>query len=212
MSKQPWTPDERSRHWDSSYAERGAHGVSWHQPRPSVALELIGAFGISRDAAVIDVGGGASLLVDGLIEQGFLDVTVLDVSEVALAETQRRLGDSASVELLHEDVLVWQPLRRYAVWHDRAVFHFLVASDERDAYLKTMRSALAVGSHVVLATFAPHGPETCSGLPVARYSASDLADLLGPPFELLDARREEHRTPQGAVQPFTWVAGRMSPA
>lgn len=204
--------DERSRHWDDAYAERGAGAVSWYQAEPRLSLELIDALGVGRDAAVLDVGGGASLLVDELVERGFIDLAVLDLSKVALTKAQRRLGGSARVKWLHEDVLNWHPERRYDLWHDRAVFHFLVSELERDAYLQTLRSTLTRDGSVVLGTFAVDGPEICSGLPVDRYSAADLVQLLGPTFQMLEARREEHTTPGGTIQPFTWVAGRMTPA
>ena len=212
MSKPRRTSEEQARHWDAAYAGRGVRGVSWYQGSPTVSLELIAALGIGRDAAVIDVGGGASVLVDRLVEKGFTEVFVLDVSPAALAESRRRLGDPAPVGWLCEDLLVWRPGRRFDLWHDRAVFHFLVASADRDAYVRTLRSAIRPDGFVVLATFAPDGPEFCSGLPVARYSAEDLADLLGAGFELLETRREEHVTPEGATQPFTWVAGSMRPS
>jgi len=178
-----------------------------------VSLELIEALGISRDAVVIDVGGGTSVLAEHLVERGFVDVSVLDVSAAALAEARRRLvGDAAPVSWLHEDLLVWRPERQFDLWHDRAVFHFLVASDDRDKYLQTLRSAIRDEGFVVLATFAPDGPGFCSGLPVARYSVAELVHLLGAGFELLETRREEHITPRGMMQPFTWVAGRTRPA
>jgi hypothetical protein len=212
MRKPQWTTDERASHWDAAYAGRGTRSVSWYQGLPSASLDLIEALAIGRVAAVVDVGGGASLLADHLVERGFVDVSVLDVSAAALAEACRRLGDGAPVSWLHEDVLVWRPERRFVLWHDRAVFHFLVSSGDRDRYLQTLRSALGVEGFVVLGTFAPDGPVTCSGLPVARYSGADLADLLGDGFDLVEARREEHVTPKGMIQPYTWVAGRMRPA
>ena len=202
--------EERARHWDDAYTGRGVHGVSWYQDAPRVSLELIEALGIAPVDAVIDVGGGASQLADHLLDRGFADVSVLDVSAAALAEAQRRFGGSAaSVRWLEEDVLLWRPERRYALWHDRALFHFLVTSEERDTYLQTLRSAIQVDGCVVLATFAPEAPEFCSGLPVVRYSVEELAAVLGSRFELLDARREEHITPRGVTQQFTWVAGRI---
>jgi hypothetical protein len=173
-------------------------------------LELIETLAIEREAALIDVGGGASSLVDHLIERGFSDLAVLDVSPAALAEGRRRLGAEAPVVWLCEDLLVWQPERRFDVWHDRAVFQFLVSPDERDTYLRTLRSAVGGNGFVVLGTFAADGPTSCSGLPVARYSAADLTELLGPRFELLATRREEHTTPRGMIQPFAWVAGRIA--
>jgi ubiquinone/menaquinone biosynthesis C-methylase UbiE len=212
MEKSRGTTEERARFWDSAYASRGVQSVSWYQDTPIVSLELIEALGIGRDAAVVDIGGGASVLVDRLVEQGFVDVSVLDVSADALAEARRRLGDAAPVSWLHEDLRVWRPERRFDLWHDRAVFHFLVTCDDRDRYLQTLRSAIKTNGAVVLATFAADGPEFCSGLPVARYSSADLAHLLGNRFELLETRQEEHTTPAGVMQPFTWVAGRIGPA
>ena len=157
---------------------------------------------------VIDVGGGESLLVDCLLAQGFADLTVLDISRVALAEARRRV-ESAQVRWVEADVRTWQPDRRYGLWHDRAVFHFLVDPADRAAYLRNMATATAPGSALIVATFAPHGPETCSGLPVARYSSDALARALGADFEVVEILEEQHPTPSGGIQPFTWVAGRL---
>lgn len=165
--------------------------------------------GTDTDAAVIDVGGGASVLVDELLGAGFGDVTVLDVSESALGTARRRLGAAAhAVRWLATDLLAWSPSRRYSLWHDRAVFHFLVAEDQRVRYLEVLSEALAPGGHVVIATFAADGPLTCSGLPVRRYSPVELATELGAGFETVTTRREDHLTPAGAIQPFTWVLAR----
>jgi len=200
---------EAAAHWDSAYANHGGESASWYQATPQMSLELFGALGVGRDAGVIDVGGGASRLVDELVAKGFTDVDVLDLSGKALAESRRRLGGDASVGLLQADVLTWEPQRRYGLWHDRALFHFLVDAGDRNRYLQTLRSAVEANGAVVLATFAPDGPPTCSGLPVARYSTDDLVELLGRRFTRLAAHREEHVTPRGSIQPFTWVAGRM---
>jgi trans-aconitate methyltransferase len=174
-----------------------------------VSLELVEALGAPVDAAVIDVGGGAAFLADVLVERGFTDVTVLDISAAALEEGRRRLGKDASIHRLHEDVLTWRPIRRYDLWHDRAVFHFLVAAADRARYLQTLASAVRPGGGVIVATFAPDAPERCSGMPVTRYSAGELSEVLGDTFEHLETRREEHVTPRGMMQPFTWIAGRM---
>jgi SAM-dependent methyltransferase len=200
--------EERGRFWDATYRTRGPAGVSWYQPSPTVSLELVEALAVSPEAAVIDVGGGTSLLADALLERGFTDVTILDVSAAALDEVDRRLG-GARIALLCEDVLRWTPSRTYDLWHDRAAFHFLVTEDERQRYLDRLRRAVGTGGHVILGTFAPDAPERCSGLPVVRYSPAELERLLGERFELLATRREEHTTPRGAIQPFTWVAGRL---
>jgi len=209
MQTPPCTTEERARHWDLAYSRNGVRGVSWHQDAPAVSLELIEALGVRHDAAVIDIGGGASTLADHLVERGFVDISVLDVSAAALEEGRRRQGDGASASWLHEDLLAWRPERRFALWHDRAVLHFLVASSERELYLRTLRAAMPAEGYVIVASFAADGPEVCSGLPVRRSSVADLTELLGPEFELLETRREEHVTPRGAMQPFTWIAGRM---
>ncbi|MFF5260874.1 class I SAM-dependent methyltransferase [Actinomadura viridis] len=209
----------RQEHWDTVYTDRGERRVSWYQADPRLSVELIeeaAAAGEGRDGAVIDVGGGASLLASRLVDEGFRDVTVLDVSEVAL-ETARRAAarrpGRERISWVHADLLSWRPQRRYAIWHDRAVFHFLTERADRDAYLDALRAALAPRGAVVLAAFAPEGPDRCSGLPVARYDAGGLAAELSGAFGdavTLTARRSErHVTPAGAVQPFTWITARL---
>ncbi len=181
--------------------------MSWYQAVPEVSLELVDVLAIPRDAAVIDVGGGASFLVDELLARGFHDLTVLDLSASALDATRRRLPADAPVLCVHADLLTWEPDRRYDLWHDRAVFQFLVAASDRVTYVATMRRAVVSGGNVIVGTFAEDGPEVCSGLPVDRYSAADLSAALGDSFDVLATRRERHVTPRGAAQPFTWVAG-----
>jgi cyclopropane fatty-acyl-phospholipid synthase-like methyltransferase len=197
----------QARHWNSTYEDRGARGVSWYQAEPTISLELVEALGISHDAPVIDIGGGASSFARSLVERGFSDVTVLDISRTALAIGEKE-HKAMSITKVEVDVLLWDPARGYGVWHDRATFHFLVAERDRVLYLRTLDAALAPGGTAIIATFARDAQPTCSGLPVARYSEEDLTDLLGPSFEVLATRREEHRTPRGVVQPFTWVAAR----
>lgn len=202
---------EGAAHWDSSYRDRGAAGVSWFQSDPAVSLELIETLDVSADTAVVDIGGGASLLVDRLLASGFGDLTVLDVSEVALATARARLGAPPQVRWLCEDVLAWRPTRRYGLWHDRAVFHFLTDPAQRDTYVETLWSGIETGGAVIVGTFAADGPEFCSGLPVCRYTPEELADVLGPRLAVSETARELHTTPAGVVQPFTWVAGRGRP-
>lgn len=201
----------RRAHWDETYARTAPTELSWHQSTPSLSLELIRALDLPRDGAIIDVGGGASTLVDHLLADGCLDVSVLDVSEVALETARQRVGDVDQCHVLAADVLTWRPRRTYDLWHDRAVFHFLVHAADRQRYLDVLRSSLRPGGHVIIATFAPDGPERCSGLPVARYGADDLGALLDGGFEVVDVRREQHTTPAGMTQPFTWVAARAVP-
>jgi trans-aconitate methyltransferase len=170
-------------------------------------MELIEALGIDRSVPVVDVGGGASVLVDRLLDAEFTDVSVVDVSEVALETGRRRVHEADRVAWLREDILTWQPDRRYGLWHDRAVFHFLTEAEDRNRYLATMLSAVAPGGWIVMATFADDGPEYCSGLPVARYSPEELVAVLGDRFSPVQSKRELHTTPADVVQPFTWVAG-----
>jgi len=173
-----------------------------------MSLQLIEALGVDRHAPVIDVGGGASRLVHRLIELGFDDLSVLDISSAALQASRGGLPADAPVTWIHDDVLAWRPLRPYALWHDRALFHFLVDSYQRSSYLARLGSAVPPGGGLVLATFAADGPGHCSGLPVARYDAPELASVLAETWRVVEERREVHLTPAGARQPFTWIAAR----
>jgi SAM-dependent methyltransferase len=202
----PTTPESRAVHWNTVYDTKGEDGVSWYQATPTVTLELLDTLGVDRDASVIDLGGGASVVADHLLERGYTDVSVLDVSKVSLDDARTRLGPAAGqVHWLHRDLFDWTPERRYDLWHDRAVFHFLIEEDERAAYAQALRAGIAPGGRAVIATFDAHGPTHCSGLPVVRYSATELAQVFAPHFDLVDTRSEEHLTPAGLVQPFTWV-------
>jgi SAM-dependent methyltransferase len=196
-------------HWDRVYATRKPTEVSWYQVAPTVSLELIEGALVPGDAAVIDVGAGASNLVDALLDRGFSDLTLLDVSSAALETAKARLGPrAAAVKMLVADVTKLVPPRRYGLWHDRAVFHFLTEPEERAAYARVLGEALAPGGVAVIATFALDGPEKCSGLPVRRYSAETLAEELGGVLELVESRREMHATPAGAVQSFVFCSFR----
>lgn len=208
MTDAPMPGAERAQHWDTAYKTRGATGVSWFQPTAATSIKLIERLEVPRTASIIDIGGGASVLADALLEQGFSDVSVLDVSKAALKEVRGRLGDRTSISLLQEDLLAWNPARQYDLWHDRAVFHFLASPRDRETYLETLHSALGPEGVVVMATFASDGPEYCSGLPVSRYSSADLAQALGPKFQVIETFREQHVTPAGVEQPFTWVAAK----
>jgi trans-aconitate methyltransferase len=193
-------------HWDRRYGE-GEENLSWHQESPTVSLGLLDRLE-AGDASVLDVGGGVSALAEALLARGTDDVTVLDLSAAAVEALRTKVGADERLTLIAHDLLTWDPPRTYGVWHDRAVLHFLTDDADRDRYRAALDRATAPGSGVVLGVFAPDGPEQCSGLPVRRHDAEELAALLGPGFDLVETRREEHCTPSGAVQPFTWIAAR----
>jgi 2-polyprenyl-3-methyl-5-hydroxy-6-metoxy-1,4-benzoquinol methylase len=194
---------ERSEHWQGVYATKGENEVSWFQESPAISLELIRAANPDPAAAIIDIGGGASRLVDALLGEGYRSIAVLDLSANALDTAKKRIGEAAArVNWIVADVTNWQPTRSYDVWHDRAAFHFLTETRDRAAYRDRLQSAVRPGGQVIIGTFAPDGPEKCSGLPVQRYDGAALAAELGPSFELLDTRAEMHRTPWNATQAF----------
>ena len=193
-------------HWDAAYAQ-GDDTRSWYEEHPGMSLRMLGAAGVSAADAVIDVGGGASPLTRALLDQGFRDLTVLDISAAGIRHARDRLGPRADqVHWLTADVLSWHPRRRYHAWHDRAVYHFLTIEEHRQQYLHTLDTATAPGAIAVFGCFAPDGPQQCSGLPVARYSAAQLARQIGAGWLVISQAREEHITPAGTIQPLTWVA------
>lgn len=196
---------ERTAHWNDVYGKRAAHEVSWYQAEASTSLALIEACGLARTDAVLDVGAGASTLVDGLLARGFSDITLLDIAESALESTRRRLPPDAPVHYAVADLTAWTPQRTFALWHDRAVFHFLTEESQRAAYRAALAAAIPHGQYAIIATFHLDGPERCSGLPVQRYSAESLATAFEGELRPLEARREHHRTPGGSEQSFVYV-------
>jgi ubiquinone/menaquinone biosynthesis C-methylase UbiE len=207
----PGTAMTTKTHWDSTYEQHGSAHVSWFRPHLDLSLDLIRHAAPSPQAAIIDVGGGASTLVDDLLAAQYRDVTVLDISAAALAVAQNRLGSAASsVSWIDGDITrIELAAARYDVWHDRAVFHFLTSPADRERYVATVKRALKPGGHVIMATFASDGPEKCSGLPVARFDAGSLHAQFGGQFELLDSRRETHLTPTGKEQHFVYCFCRL---
>lgn len=199
-------------HWEKIYTGKPADAVSWYQAHATASLELIAFTGVSPESHIIDVGGGASTLVDDLLSRGFSNIAVLDLSEAALQAAQSRLGDSAAVNrsaasvdwIVGDITAVTLPEKRYAIWHDRAVFHFLTSPSDRKAYKANLNHALKPEGHVILATFAEDGPTQCSGLPVQHYSVAGLEAELGPAFKLMFSKKEQHITPSGTVQNFNY--------
>lgn len=205
---------DRKAHWERVYETKAATEVSWFQTQADVSRELIESAAPDRGAAIIDVGGGASVLVDDLLTAGYARLTVLDISRAALDQARARLGARAdTVTWLNDDALsAALPAAALDVWHDRAVFHFLTDAGDRRRYVEQVRHALKPGGVIVIGTFAEDGPLKCSGLDVARYSAEQLVAELGAGFTLIASRRHEHTTPWGAPQAFTFVVCRFQPA
>jgi len=240
--------ENATEHWDTVYGTKATDEVSWYQRHPTTSLRLLTSVSSPQDA-VIDVGAGASTLLDSLLDSGWSDVTALDVSSTALALVRDRLHDhhrdhdddphldhhddhlsdhhddhlgdhlgahgdhdgdrlarrEDAVSFVVADILSWQPGRTYDAWHDRAVFHFLVRPDQREQYVATASRAIRPGGVLILGTFAADGPTRCSGLPTSRYDADALAKAFAPDFRLEHSEREEHVTPGGGVQTFTWA-------
>lgn len=197
---------ENKEHWENVYTTKATDAVSWFQQHSEKSHAFIRRTGVPLTASIIDVGGGASTLVDDLLADGFFNLTVLDLSAAALKAAQNRLGVSA-------DKVHWQeanitevelPVHAYDVWHDRAVFHFLNSPEERQAYVRNVMRAVKPGGHVIVATFAEDGPTKCSGLPVTRYSVGQLHAEFGETFKLIGHEKETHHTPMGTTQQFVY--------
>lgn len=195
--------DERKAHWEHVYSEKSPLEVSWYQGKPELSLEMIDHAGIDKSGAVIDIGGGASTLVDYLLDAGYSNLSVLDISAGALTYAQQRLAERAkTVQWLITDITDFNPPARYALWHDRAVFHFLTETADRQSYVSVLRRSLQSGGHLIMAAFAIGGPTKCSGLDIVQYDAEKLGQELGPEFELVEERAERHQTPDGREQKF----------
>lgn len=195
----------RREHWQNVYDVKEPTEVSWYQPVPETSLRLIRDTGVAKTEPVLDAGGGASTLVDNLLAEGYADISVLDISGKALARSRARLGDSGdAVTWIEADATAFSPERRYALWHDRAVFHFLTDPADRDKYLEVVSLALKAKGFLVLATFGPEGPKRCSGLDVQRYGIEKLRALLGNRFSLGAYELDSHVTPTGSTQQFLY--------
>ena len=201
-------------HWENVYSTKKTESVSWFQEHAEQSMRLIRGTGVPYSAGIIDVGGGASTLVDDLLRSGYRAVSVLDLAAAALSVAKARLGERASeVQWTEGDITkVLLPVHAFDVWHDRAVFHFLTSKEDREAYVDTVLRSVKPGGHVIVATFAEDGPIQCSGLPVIRYGPSELHAEFGSPFSLVQHEREEHHTPFGTVQKFVYCYCRKLPS
>jgi len=193
----------KKEHWDKAHAARHASEVSWYQQLPALSLGLIQKSDIAKDTPLIDVGGGASLLVDYLLNEGYRDITVLDVSGIALNMARDRLGDRAArVAWIEQDITCFEAERKYGLWHDRALFHFLTRRKERKKYIRALRRSLQPGGQLIISTFAIGGPTRCSGLDIVQYDAQKLEQELGEEFTLLEQEQVAHQTPAKKEQLF----------
>lgn len=199
-------------HWERVYGDKSADRVSWYQALPRQSLDLVAATGAPRDAGIIDIGGGASALAGCLLDRGYTDLAVADISAAAMKHAQSALGPRAdAIDWIVADVRDHDFARQYDIWHDRAVFHFMVEPEHRAQYLATLGQGLRPGGHVILATFGPQGPQQCSNLPVARYDESGLEAALGDEFDLRSSHLDVHETPGGAGQQFIYAWFRRRP-
>lgn len=198
--------EARQEHWDKVFTTKADEAVSWFQEIPETSLRLIHACNLPKEAWILDVGAGASRLPDALLNEGFRNIAILDVSAAALARTKARLGGKTqAVRFIVADVAAWQPKFEVDLWHDRAVLHFLTEPSDRGAYADAVGRAVRPSGFVLIAGFAPSGPERCSGLPVLRADQDAIAALLGPDFDLLEAFEEDHYTPAGTRQRFVFT-------
>jgi trans-aconitate methyltransferase len=193
-------------HWDNAYSSKGVNDRSWSESGESDSLDEFDSADLSSEDGIIDVGGGASTFVKSLVQRGYNNVTVLDVSQTAIDEAKLMLGDKReSVKWIVSDVVQWEPTEIYAYWNDRAVFHFLVDKEDQQAYVGNVMRSTRSGSHIVIATFSPDGPESCSGLQVQRWSQKDLSKLFADSCSVVRSGERNHVTPWGLTQSFTWV-------
>ena len=190
--------------WETIYRTRDEPSLSWFQTAPEPSIQLITEVVDLSTSSIVDIGAGTSRLADALLNRGCPDLTIVDVSTTALGVVERRVGEDDRLTPIVADITTWNPRRTFDLWHDRAVLHFL-GGTELDAYRALTERAVSAGGHLIIGTFAPDGPETCSGRPVTRYSPAELADLFADGFTPLSSREHLHTTPTGGGQAFTWV-------
>ena len=196
----------KKEHWDSIYSTKKINEVSWYQKVPETSLQLIRNASISKKSKIIDIGGGDSLLVDNLIEEGYSDLSVLDISSKAIEKTQNRLGDKASdINFIASDITKFDSNTEFDIWHDRAVFHFLTEKTQIDKYKSLVRNVITPGGHLIIGTFSENGPNKCSGIAITKYSIQELSDLFSDSFTVENSFQESHSTPFNTKQEFSFV-------
>lgn len=202
---------DKKTHWEKVYTTKQLTDVSWYQPNPAVSLQFVKELGIPAYASIIDIGGGDSLLVDNLLDAGYTDISVLDISEAAIERAKKRLGPRA--EMVHwiiSDITAFKPLRAYDFWHDRATFHFLTKEEEVQTYLDISQKAIAPGGKLLIGTFAENGPEKCSGLPVQQYSEEKMTATIRRWFQKIKCIHTDHLTPFNTIQHFLFCSFKKS--
>lgn len=201
--------EENKKHWETVYETKTPEQVSWTQEVPKTSIEFIQSFGLNKNAKIIDVGGGDSNLVDFLLEQGYENITVLDISKAALERAKKRLGKNAEkVKWIESDILDFMPAESFDIWHDRAAFHFLTKTEQIETYISTARNS--VSGYLTIGTFSENGPKKCSGLDITQYSESELSETLANGFEKLKCINEDHKTPFDTIQNFTFCSFKRS--
>ncbi len=199
----------RKQHWETIYQTKDPEQVSWFQPHPETSLSFLQQFRVPLTASIIDIGGGDSLLVDNLLDLGYQDITVLDISAAAIEKAQKRLGERAeSVNWIVEDVTKFKPAKKYDFWHDRATFHFLTSEKEIEKYLRLVQNNLQTSGVLVMGTFSEQGPDKCSGIPIQKYSESNLTERLQQFFKKIKCIKVDHQTPFDTLQNFLFCSFR----
>ncbi len=200
---------DRKEHWEDIYQTKQLNEVSWFQPKPETSLDFFKQFNVPTTAKVIDIGGGDSFLVDHLIELGYQDITVLDISKAALDRAKKRLGSRASqVNWIVADVATFKPTEKYDFWHDRAAFHFLTQKKEITSYLETIQKHIKSSGILILGTFSDQGPKKCSGIEIKQYSETTMTEKLKMFFEKIQCITVDHKTPSGTSQNFIFCSFR----
>lgn len=203
--------EDRKEHWNKVYDSKTPTEVSWYEPMPETSLDYITECKLENDAAIIDIGGGDSFLAEFLLAKGFTDVTVVDISEKAIERAKKRLGERAEeIKWVVADAAEFKPEKKYALWHDRAAFHFLTRDEQVKNYVQTVKRSVKPGGYLVMGTFSENGPEKCSGIMIRQYSIAQMQELFSDDFTTMSCKNIDHTTPSGGIQNFTFCSFRKN--